>query len=505
MSDLFKDKKRNDTEEQNYSNLELSNSTEQNIILLKNILSNNSTLKFREFETQIGGTLKCCIVFLYEMVSREVINENILKPLMSSTKYTPINKNDALKFIINKVLISHEAHESSDIDELIEGILNGDSLLLVDGVKGAIVISSKGWQSRSVSEPSSEGVVRGPKEGFTESIMVNMSLIRRKVKNSELKFEFMNIGTKTKTKISICYIQGTANEKILDELKKRLNSIKIDGILDSGYIEELINDNPMSPFKTVGNSERPDTVASKLLEGRIAILCDGSPFVLTIPFVFLEYFQSSEDYYQSFLYGTFNRMLRIVGFFLSTSLPALYVALITFHQEMIPTPLFISIISAREGVPFPTMIEALAMSFVFEVIREAGIRVPSAIGGSISIVGALVLGDAAVTAKVISAPIVIIVALTGIGSLLLPKMLSSLILMRISLLISTSILGMYGYIFEIILIFIHLTSIESFGIPYMTYINSLNKYELQDCAVRAPWWYMHYYPIFIGDKYKKSK
>lgn len=453
MSDLFKDKKRNDTEEHKYSSLALSSSIEQNILLLKNVLSNNSTLKFRNFEAEIGGILKCCIVFLDEMASRQIINENVLKPLMLLNKYAAVNKDNVLKFIINKVLTSNEARESSNMDELLEAVLSGNSLLLVDGVKGAIIISSNGWQSRSVGEPSSEGVVRGPKEGFTESILVNMSLIRRKVKNPELKFEFMNIGTKTKTKISICYIQGLVNEKILDELKKRLDSIKIDGILDSGYIEELIKDNPLSPFKTVGNSERPDTIASKLLEGRIAVLCDGSPFVLTAPFIFLEYFQSSEDYYGSFLYGTLNRLIRIAGFFLTTSLPALYVALITFHQEMIPTPLFISIISA----------------------------------------------------KVISAPIVIVVALTGIGALLLPKMLASLILMRISLLIFASIFGMYGYIFEIILIFIHLTSIESFGIPYMAKINSLNKYELQDCAVRAPWWYMHYYPIFIGDRYKKSK
>lgn len=504
MAKLF-NKTRNNTKEPEHGNLELTASIEKNILLLNNILSNNETLKFRNFETEIGETLKCCIVFLDEMVSREVINENVLKPLMLSTKDIIINKNEILQFIINKLLISHDAHESKNVDELIGAILYGDSILFVDGVKGAILIDSKGWESRSVTEPSSEGVVRGPKEGFTESIKVNMSLIRRKVKNSELKFEFMIIGTKTKTKISICYLEGIANKKILTELKNRLNSIKIDGILDSGYIEELIKDNPLSPFKTIGNSERPDTVASKLLEGRIAILCDGSPFVLTVPFLFLEYFQSSEDYYNSFLYGTFNRLLRIAGFFITTSLPALYIALITFHQEMIPTPLFISIISAREGVPFPTMLEALVMLFTFEVIREAGVRIPSPIGEAVSIVGALVLGDAAVTAKVISAPIVIVVALTGISSFLLPKMLAALILMRLFLLIPSSILGMYGYIFGIIFIFIHLASIESFGIPYMTNINSMNKYEIQDCTVRAPWWYMHYRPIFVGDKFNKSK
>lgn len=504
LANIF-NKKRTAVIENKIENFQLSPSMEQNILLFNNVLSSNGTLKFRRFETEIGENIKCCVVFLDEMISREVINDNILKPLMLANKNVNINKNELSQYVINKLLISHEALESKNPDEIIGSILYGDSILLIDGISSAIIIDSKGWDYRSVNEPSSEGVVRGPKEVFTESIKVNMSLIRRKIKDPNLKFEFLFIGTKTKTKISICYVKGTANEKILNELKRRLNAIKIDGILDSGYIEELIKDNKLSPFKTVGNSERPDTIAGKLLEGRIAILCDGSPFALTVPYVFMEYFQSSEDYYNSFLYGTMNRILRILGFFLSTSLPALYTALITFHQEMIPTPLFISIISAREGVPFPTILEALIMLLTFEIIREAGIRIPSPIGEAVSIVGALVLGDAAVTAKVISAPIVIVVALTGISAFLLPKMLAALIILRFFLLIVSSILGMFGYIFGIILIFIHLSSIESFGIPYMTYVTSINKYEIQDTAVRAPWWYMYYGPVFIGSRINKTK
>lgn len=494
--------KRNDTDEQKVSTAQLYTSIDENISLLNSIFSKNPTIQFRNFEVQITCPIKCCMVFFDEMTNRKVLNENILAPLMHVNLNTPIPTNELLDFLLNKVITSYKAKKITDIDELVGSILYGDAVIFIDGIKEALVIDSRGWEVRAISEPLSESVVRGPREGFTESLKVNMSLIRRRVKNPELKFEFATVGEKTKTQIAICYIEGTANEKILNELKKRLNTIKIDGILESGYIEELIKDNKGSPFKTVGNTERPDVVVSKILEGRIAILCDGSPFTLTLPYIFIEHFQSCEDYYNSFIYGTFNRTIRILGFLITTSTPAIFVALTTFHQEMIPTPLFLSITAAREGVPFPTVLEALLMLFVFEVIREAGIRMPSAIGQAVSIVGALVLGDAAVAARFISAPIVIITAITGIGSFLLPKMLGPLVIIRILLLILSSILGMYGYIFGIIILFIHLMSIESFGIPYMTNCNPLNKYEIQDSTIRAPWWYMYYKPIFISHRTK---
>jgi spore germination protein KA len=438
------------------------------------------------------------------MASRGIINDNILKPLMLYNIDEEIRSNEMLEFLSSRVIISNEIGISNNVDELINGILSGDSILFVDGIKEGLIIGSIDFKSRGVTEPPTEGVVRGPREGFTEVIKVNISLIRRKIKNSDLKFEFMNIGEKTKTKIAICYLEDAINKKILEELKKRLASIKIDSILESGYIEELIKDNPLSPFKTVGSTERPDTLSSKLLEGKIAILCDGTPFVLTVPYLFLEYFQASEDYYNSFIYGSFNRLIRIVGFFLSSSIPAIYVAWVTFHQEMVPTPLLLSIIAAKEGVPFPTVLEALIMLLVFEIIREAGIRIPSGIGQAVSIVGALVLGDAAVAARIISAPIVIITSIAGIGSFLIPKMLAPLMLIRILLIVLASTLGLFGYIFGMIFIFIHLVSIESFGVPYMSNINSLNEEEIQDCAIRAPWWYMYYHPIFVADKSKDS-
>ena len=507
MEPMFKftaDKnKRNNINEQKDSPLQFSGSIDKNISLLTSILSGDDTVVYRNFDIKTKPSVKCCIVFIEELTSNKVLNDDVLRPLMRIRE--DVAKKELPDFMLKNIIHSYIIKKGTDIDELIGSILCGDSVLLIDGIKEALIIRSRGWQSRQVSEPVSENVVRGPREGFTESIKINMSLIRRRLKNPGLKFEFMTVGTKTQTEITICYLEGCANDKILSELRTRLNGIKIDGILESGYIEELIKDNPISPFKTIGNTERPDTVVGKLLEGRIAVICDGTPFVLTLPFIFLEHFQSSEDYYNSYIYGSFNRLIRILGFFLTTSIPALYVGLVAFHQEMIPTPLFFSIIAAREGVPFPTPLEALMMLFIFEVIREAGIRMPSAIGQAVSIVGALVLGEAAVTARVISAPIVIVIALAGINSLLLPKMLGPLVIMRVILLLLSSVLGVYGYIFGIIFFFIHLMSIESFGTPYMSNINSISKYEIQDSALRAPWWYTYYKPVFVSDKSRDPK
>ncbi len=237
-----------------------------------------------------------------------------------------------------------------------------------------------------------------------------------------------------------------------------------------------------------------------MLEGRISILCDGTPFVSTLPYLFIEYFQASEDYYNNYIFATINRLIRIIGFFLSTSVPAIYVALTTYHQEMIPTPLLLSISAAREGVPLPTVIEAMIMLFTFEIIREAGVRLPAAIGQAVSIVGALVLGQAAVAARLISAPMVIVTALTGISSFLTPQMIETLILIRFILLALSSFLGLYGYIFGIIGIFIHLMSLRSFGVPYMLNVSPINKQDVKDTAIRAPWWYMYYRPKLISDR-----
>ncbi len=486
----------NDKKEKNeFKDLKLRKSLEDNTEIFKEIFNNNDTVIFRKIKSQNSDRLHCCLIFMDGMVEKQNMNENIVDPIMKAS----VNKN-ILETLKEKVISAAEIREEENLNQLVIDVLYGNAILLIDGYDKALLIDVKGWEKRSISGPETEMSARGPQEGFTESINSNLSMIRRKILDPALKFQFRTVGTRTKTKICLCYIQGLASEKILKEIKQRLDRIEIDGVLESGYIEELIKDAPLSPFKTTGYTERPDVVAANLLEGRIAIVCDGTPFVLTIPFLFMEYFQANEDYYNNFIFASINRLMRVLGFFLSTSIPAIYVALITYHQEMIPTPLLIGISAAREGVPFPTIFEALGMLFVFEILREAGVRLPKPFGQSISIVGALVLGQAAVEARFVSAPMVIITALTGISTFLIPKMLGPLIVIRFIFLILASFLGLYGYIFGVIGLFIHLMSIRSFGIPYMLNVSAMNKQDIKDTAIRAPWWYMYYRPKLISER-----
>lgn len=486
-----------------FSNIKLVSSLNENINIIKNIFINDTTIVYRELSIGKPVSTKCMLIYIDGMANSQIINENIIKPiLLSDISY--VNNSKIMDILMEKVLLTGDNKKCSSIDDIIDDIIYGKTMLFIDGFTEVICISTIGWETRSISEPQSETLVRGPREGFTESMSLNISLIRRRLINPNLKFKFMKIGNQTKTLICVCYIEGIAKEPILEELMKRLNNIDIDSILDSGYIEEMIKDAPYSPFRTIINTERPDVVAGKLLEGRFAVICDGSPIVLTLPSIFLEVFQSNEDYYDNFLYSSFVRSLRWLCFFLGTSVPAIYVALVTFHQEVIPTPLLLSIYSARKGVPFPSFVEAMGMMIVFEILKEAGLRMPKYIGQAISIVGALVLGDAAVNARLVSAPIIIITALTGISSIMLPQVLG-IVEIRIIFLILSSFLGLYGYIFGVMGLVLHMMSIRSFGIPYMINIPSFSAQDVKDTVIRAPWWNMYLRPKLFTKNTKRIK
>ena len=486
-----------------FSNIKLVNSLDENAKIIKNIFTNDKTIVYRELSVGKPTGTKCMLIFINGMANTQIINENIIKPILLSD-ISHINNSEIMNVLMQKVLLTGDNKKSSSVDDIINGIIYGKTILLIDGFAEVLIIDTIGWETRNISEPQAETIVRGPREGFTESLNLNLTLIRRRLINPNLKFSFMKMGKQTKTQICVCYIEGIAKETIHQELMKRLNDIDIDGILDSGYIEEIIKDAPYSPFRTIINTERPDVVVAKLLEGRFAIICDGSPIVLTLPTLFVEVFQSNEDYYDNFLYSSFVRMLRWLCFFISTSTSAIYVALVTFHQELIPTPLLISIYSARKGTPFPSIVEAMAMMIIFEILKEAGLRMPKQVGGAISIVGALVLGDAAVSARLVSAPIVIITAITGIASIMLPQVLG-LVEIRIIFLLLSSFLGLYGYIFGVMGLVLHMMSIRSFGIPYMLNVPSFSAQDIKDTAMRAPWWAMYLRPKMLAKNNKRMK
>lgn len=340
---------------------------------------------------------KIIIAFIEDFVEKRVMDQDIIEPLLQIKEIS--TKQSRIKFLKEKVVCSARITEISTFTQTVDYILTGGVAIFLDNENIALCLIARINQGRSIEEPTGEISMRGPREGFVENININRILLRKKIKNTNFKTEAMQIGTITKTDVTICYVKGLANDEILAEVKKRLTSIEIDSVLDSSYIEKYIEDDYMPLFPLVGNSEKPDKVAAKLLEGRIAIICDGSPIVLTVPYLFLEAFQASEDYGNTPFFASFVRILRFVAFFISIYLPALYVALVSFHQNVIPFKLLLTMAASREGVPFSSFSEALIMTITFEFLREAGIRLPRSLGQAISIVGAIILGDAAVSSS----------------------------------------------------------------------------------------------------------
>ncbi|MCO1603278.1 spore germination protein [Desulfosporosinus nitroreducens] len=478
----------------------LSQSLKTNLDLIKGVIGNNYDVVIREFTFDRQRQVNAALIYLSGMTDPTIINESILKPLMFESRLS-INsapKLDDVEMIRTTMLSVGEVNKSVNIDEILDSCLSGSTILLVNNCHEALMIMTADWKSRSVDEPKTESVVRGPREGFIESLLTNTTLLRRKIKNSDLTIESMKIGQRTKTSVSIAYIKGLANPLLIEEIKRRLNDIKTDSILESGYIEQFVEDAPFSIFSTVANTEKPDSAAAKILEGRVAILIDGTPFVLTVPMLLIESFQCSEDYYSRPYFVSFIRMIRYLAYAISIFAPATYVALTTFHQELIPTPLLFSMAAAQEGVPFPALVEAMGMGVVFEILREAGVRLPRPVGQAVSIVGALVIGQSAVTAGLIGAPMVIVVALTAVASFVVPAQTDSGGILRILFVILAGFSGGFGIMIGFIGLLIHLTSLRSFGTPYLSPLAPLSVSDLKDSFIRAPLWAMIARPRTIG-------
>lgn len=486
-----------------YAGTKLGTSLDANVQLFKQIFTNDETLTIRFFENQQEPLIKCCVLFIDGMIDEKIVDENIIQPIMQNTELS--SSDDIISRLDAQVVFLNKTQRTQDMDLLSMAIVEGETVLLIEGSQDGLILSTKGFASRQIEEPQSERVNRGPREGFVESITENLTMIRRRLKTPALKMKFLTIGAQTNTNVCICYIEGIVNQKILDELYRRLDRLHPDGIMDSEYLKEMIRDSPLSPFETIRDTERPDTAAGKLLEGRIALLVDGSPVVLLLPYVFYEIFQVIEDYYLNFYFASIGRILRLLSFFITVSVPAIYLALVTYHQETIPTPLLLSISAARQGVPFPTIIEVSLMLIVFEILRETGVRMPYYIGQALSIVGALVLGTASVDARIVSAPIVIVISITAITGLSIPGIKSAVISLRLIFLMLAAFLGLYGYLFGIMGLLLHLCNMRSFGVPYMLDLTTLNASDLKDTAIRAPYWMLDFRPRFITNNRLKQR
>ncbi|SET55299.1 spore germination protein KA [Salinibacillus kushneri] len=474
---------------------------------IQSSMGSSADFETRFFQIGTDFPVEAAIIYIDGLVDKNFVHNFIMETLMVDIRTTDQGQNphevkDILTQLKSRSLAASDVTEVMDYKSVFEQILSGNTVLLLNGFMKGLAISSPGYDSRNIEEPSSQTVVRGPKEGFTEVLKTNTSLIRRRIKNPNLWIESRKIGQTSNTEVAVCYINGIANDDIVQEVNRRLDNINIDGILESGYIEELIQDETFTPFPTLYNTERPDSICAGLLEGRVAILVDGTPFALLAPTVFIHYFQATEDYYQRSDIGSLMRLLRFLCFFLALLTPSAYIALTTFHQEMIPTPLLISLAAQREGVPFPAFFEALMMEITFEILREAGTRMPRAVGSAISIVGALVLGQAAVEAGIVSSAMVIVVSLTAISSFVTPafNMTISIRILRFGFMTLAAVFGLIGIILGLIIMILHLTSLRSFGVPYLAPMGPFITSDQKDTLLRLPFWKMRERQKLINKK-----
>lgn len=477
-----------DTDTYEYEKTKVSHILQENKIAVKDILSDFSDLVIREVKITNNPKFSAMLVYLNNMIEAGLIEESIIEKITSKREeytYNPETK-EYSKYLFG--IRDEDIH--IDMDKVIDSILSGKLILFIDGLNEAMVININKAPARSIEEPQVETVIRGPREGFNESMTTNITLIRKKIKSTKLKMETIKIGRKTRTDITIAYLDTVANPKIVNEVKERLNKIDVDAIIAANYIKEYMEDDPISVFPTIFSTERPDVVATKILEGRIAVIVDGTPLVITVPSLFIEFLITNEDYYLKFVPGTINRWIRYLSFILTITLPGTYLAITTFHQEVIPTPLLITFIRARSRVPYSELLECFLMLLMYEILREAGVRMPRAVGQAMSVVGALVLGQAAVEAGIVSTPMVIVVSTTAICSFSIPAtdMYAAVTAPRFIFMMLGGTFGLLGLICGLILLFMKLISKRSFGVPYMAPLAPFISEEFPDLLMRHPIW-----------------
>ena len=466
-----------------------------NIDILKSTYKDCSDVVFRGFS--IGSEINAVLLYIDGLSNTDEVDQRVLMPLiqLKSPGNSPIFER------VKKEISVSDIKEINTIPDIFKQISIGSSIILIENETKGISVGLPKWEKRSIKEPEAESVIRGPREGFVETLRVNTSLLRRKIRHPLLKMKQLSIGGYTETQVIVAYIEGVADNTLVDEVTHRLKRIKIDGILESGYIEEMIQDYPFSPFPQLLDTERPDVAAASLLEGRVIILVDGTPFSLIAPCTFTSLLQAPEDYYNPFYVSTLIRWLRYIFFFIALLAPSAYVAILTFHQEMLPNPLLLTIAQSREQIPFPALVEAFMMEITFEALREAGVRLPKQVGAAVSIVGALVIGQAATAAGLVSSPMVMVVAITGIASFLVPRYAAGIPirLLRFPIMILSGVMGLLGVMLGITTIVAHLCTLKSFGVPYLNSAAVPKLSNLKDVLVRAPWWAMGTRPQFYSN------
>lgn len=489
------------------ASLQLGISLDDNLAKIKKILDEPIDLIIRQFVVR-STNMRCAIVYMDGLVNDDLIQSNIMKnvQMVTERKKLPTETRLLMDAIYQEIISATIVKKVKTLDDMFNGLLSGDTIFLLDGMDTVLDIDTREWEGRQIEEPISEGVIRGPREGFVENLQTNLMLIRRQIRDPNLRFKVHQIGRRSKKDMVVSYVDGIIHPKLLKEINRRLQTIDMDDAPDTGFIEEWIQDSFLSPFPQITNTERPDKVSAALMQGKVAIFLDGTPFVLIAPATLGNAMQSPEDYYQRWIIATFIRILRYAAAAIAIFLPALYIALLSHQPGMLPTKLAISIAASRGGVPFPPFIEAMMMVITMELLREAGARLPKTIGQTIGIVGGLVIGDAAVSAGIVSPIMVVVIALNAVASFCIPEY-SLGISFRIILLgfmIAAGLLGIFGIILAYIMVNIHIVNLKSVGVPYAAPFGPFFAGDMNDLVLRAPQPTINKRPVYMQTKDEKS-
>ncbi|MEK3882948.1 spore germination protein [Paenibacillus sp. PL2-23] len=464
---------------------QLSNNLAENLDYLKQNIPNSPDLMFRTLRLGEDRQEEAVLVYNDGMVDKNSLNNNVIRPLIETGSLD----------ILQCVSIAN-IKLSSSWDEIEDRLYRGFTLLIVDRSSMAYLFETQGWPQRAIEEPQSETSINGAHQGFSEIATQNIALIRRHLPNKQLQMSKVNVGIRGKTEISVLYLADVCHPSFIHEFLERIRRIEIDSIINTGELAECIEDHPYSPLPQFQLTERPDNVASHLLQGRIAAVVDCSPNVLISPMTFFSYFQTLDDYSSRWYVSSFIRLLRFIGFLISILLPALYISALSFHYELIPLEMIITIGESRYKVAFPPLLEALMMELALEMIREAGIRLPAPIGQTVGIVGGIVIGQAAVEAGIVSNIMVIVVSLTAIASFIIPskEMGAAIRLIQFPMMLMAAMFGMIGISIGIMSLIGYMVSMKSLGTPYMTPLAPFRLWDWRDLLIRLPIWRMDFRP-----------
>lgn len=469
---------------------------EENIKMFISEIGDTNKVIVKRFLIGKTNPVKAAIMYVNGLVNRDIIDRDILKPLMVNVEENILNYKKTCDYLCEKYIYMSDTYVEKDMNKVISGVKRGKTVIIIDNILDFILVDTFNGITRGISEPLNESAIRGSNEGFVENLQINLGMIRKHIKDKNLITEFFTLGARTQTDAGMLYIDDIVDKDIVSDIRSRINAINVDSVQGTGFVEQLIEKYPYTIFPEILTTERSDRVVGNLMEGRIAIILDGTPNVLILPVIFSDFFQSIEDYDEKTLISSFIRLLRIISVVIVITLPSIYLIFIRFNAELIPVKLLIPIIESRKGIPFPPLLEILSMEIVIEFLREGGLRLPGKIGQTLSVVGGFIIGSAAISAKIVSPATIVVVGVAAIGTFVIPnyEMALAIRLIRFPMLILSNLLGVLGLIAGIYILMVHLYSLDSFGVPYC--FN--NKYsDLKDILVRAPLFKMNKRPESI--------